>query len=195
MNRKMHATNPFLKEFRLDKSHLRRIAGLQLTSRQPCWGTTTKRFPPLGTKLFYHANSAKKFFIVLTTNMAALSRGCKRSILQLLLQIYTFLACLNSRGTDIKSYLVTSWDWSLAGLDVLKRTECSNKYAQFFLGINNITAAGQAVYSSLWFILDFWTRLLRRKHWAALKKYKNVNDLVEHVQISSRRLPRHPFCV
>ena len=57
------------------------IAGLQLTSRQPCWGTTTKRFPPLGTKLFYHANSAKKFFIVLTTNMAALSRGCKRSIL------------------------------------------------------------------------------------------------------------------
>ena len=56
------------------------IAGLQLTSRQPCWGTTTKRFPPLGTKLFYHANSAKKFFIVLTTNMAALSRGCKRSI-------------------------------------------------------------------------------------------------------------------
>ena len=59
---------------------MRTIAGLQLTSRQPCWGTTTKRFPPLGTKLFYHANSAKKFFIVLTTNMAALSRGCKRSI-------------------------------------------------------------------------------------------------------------------
>ena len=58
-----------------------RIAGLQLTSRQPCWGTTTKRFPPLETKLFYHANSAKKFFIVLTTNMAALSRGCKRSIM------------------------------------------------------------------------------------------------------------------
>ena len=36
-----------------------RIAGLQLTSRQP---QRTKRFPPLGTKLFYHANSAKKVF-------------------------------------------------------------------------------------------------------------------------------------
>ena len=36
------------------------IAGLQLTSRQSCWGTRTKRFPPLGTKLVYHANSAKK---------------------------------------------------------------------------------------------------------------------------------------
>ena len=44
-----------------------RLAGLQLTSRQPCWWTRTKRFPPLGTELFYHANSAKKkFFIVLS---------------------------------------------------------------------------------------------------------------------------------
>ena len=56
------------------------IAGLQLTSRQPCWETRTNGFPRLGTKLFYYANSAKTFFIVLTTNMAALSRGCKRSI-------------------------------------------------------------------------------------------------------------------
>ena len=57
------------------------IAGLQLTSLQPCWWTTIKRFPPLGTELFYHANSAKNFLIVLSPNMATLSRGCKPRIM------------------------------------------------------------------------------------------------------------------
>ncbi len=33
---------------------------LQLMSRRPCWWTRTKCFPPLGTKLFFHANFAKK---------------------------------------------------------------------------------------------------------------------------------------
>ncbi len=56
------------------------IAGLQLTSQRPCWMTGTKRSPPLGTKLFYYANSAKTCFIVLSSNMAALSRGCKPRI-------------------------------------------------------------------------------------------------------------------
>ena len=40
----------------------RTIAGLQLTSWQPFWWTREKRFPPLGTELFYRANSAKKNF-------------------------------------------------------------------------------------------------------------------------------------
>ena len=38
------------------------------------------RFSPLGTKLYFHANSTKKDCFLLTTNMAALSRGCKPRI-------------------------------------------------------------------------------------------------------------------
>ena len=38
------------------------IAGLQLTSRQPCWETRTKQFPPLGTNLFYQQILRKSFF-------------------------------------------------------------------------------------------------------------------------------------
>ena len=40
----------------------------------------SKPFPLLGTELLYHANSAKNFFIVLSPNIAALSRGCKPRI-------------------------------------------------------------------------------------------------------------------
>ena len=35
----------------------------------------SKHFPPLRAKLFYHGNSEKKLFIVLSTNMAALTQG------------------------------------------------------------------------------------------------------------------------
>ena len=36
-------------------------------------GQEQKRFSPLGTKLHFHVNS----YVVLITNMATLSRGCK----------------------------------------------------------------------------------------------------------------------
>ena len=36
-----------------------------------------KHFSPLGTKCHFHANSSRKNSVVLTTDMAALSRGCK----------------------------------------------------------------------------------------------------------------------
>ena len=40
-----------------------------------------KGFSPLGTKqLYFHVNSSRKNYIVLTPNMAALSRGCKPRI-------------------------------------------------------------------------------------------------------------------
>ena len=35
---------------------------------------------PLGTKLYFHVNFSSKISIVLTPNMAALSRGCKPRI-------------------------------------------------------------------------------------------------------------------
>ena len=40
-------------------------------------GQEQKHFSPLGTKLYFHVNSSRKNSIVLTPNMAALSRGCK----------------------------------------------------------------------------------------------------------------------
>ena len=43
-------------------------------------GQERKLFSPLGTKLYVHANSSRKNSIVLTTNKAALSHGCKPRI-------------------------------------------------------------------------------------------------------------------
>ena len=40
-------------------------------------GQEQKHFSPLGTKLYFHVNSSRKYSFVLTPNMAALSRGCK----------------------------------------------------------------------------------------------------------------------
>ena len=39
-----------------------------------------KPFSPLGTKLYFHVNSSRKYSFVLTPNMAALLRGCKPRI-------------------------------------------------------------------------------------------------------------------
>ena len=41
-------------------------------------GQQQKHFSPLGTKLYFHVNSSRKYSFVLTPNMAALSRGCKK---------------------------------------------------------------------------------------------------------------------
>ena len=43
-------------------------------------GQEQKHFSPLGTKLYFHVNSSRKYSFVLTPNMAALSRGCKPRI-------------------------------------------------------------------------------------------------------------------
>ena len=43
-------------------------------------GQEQKHFSPLGTKLFFHVHSSRKYSFVLTPNMAALSRGCKPRI-------------------------------------------------------------------------------------------------------------------
>ena len=39
-----------------------------------------KHIYPLGTKLYFHVNFSRKISIVLTPNMAVLSRGCKPRI-------------------------------------------------------------------------------------------------------------------
>ena len=43
-------------------------------------GQEQKHFSPLGTKLYFHVNSSRKYSFVLTPNMAALSCGCKPRI-------------------------------------------------------------------------------------------------------------------
>ena len=43
-------------------------------------GQEQKHLYPLGTKRHFHVNSSRKNSSVLTTNMAALSRGCKQNI-------------------------------------------------------------------------------------------------------------------
>ena len=55
---------------------LQTIATLHVTSRRPCWWSRTKAFLSSGI----HVNSSGKISIVLTPNMAALSRGCKPRI-------------------------------------------------------------------------------------------------------------------
>ena len=47
-------------------------------------GQEQKYFSPLGSKLYFHANSSRKNSNVLTPYMAALSRDCKLRILSLL---------------------------------------------------------------------------------------------------------------
>ena len=44
-------------------------------------GQEQKHFSPLGTKIYFHVNSSRKYSFVLTPNMAALSRGCKPRII------------------------------------------------------------------------------------------------------------------
>ena len=61
------------------KNPLYSIAGLHVTSRRPCWWSRT-----LGTKLYFHVNSWRKYSFVLTPNMAALSRGCKPRIKEII---------------------------------------------------------------------------------------------------------------
>ena len=53
------------------------IAGLQVTSRRPCWWSRTKAFLSAGKWTLFWCKFSRKISFVLTTNMAALSRGCK----------------------------------------------------------------------------------------------------------------------
>ena len=56
------------------------IAGLHVTSRRPYWRPRTKAFLSSGNLTLFSCKFFKKNSIVLTFNMAALSRGCKPRI-------------------------------------------------------------------------------------------------------------------
>ena len=56
------------------------IVGLHVTSRRPYWRSRTKPFLSPGNLTLFSGKFFKKNSIVLTFNMAALSRGCKPRI-------------------------------------------------------------------------------------------------------------------
>ena len=56
----------------------------------------TINFSPLGTKLYFHVNSLRKNYIVLTFNKAAFSRGCKPRITSYLINYWFNLTCYHT---------------------------------------------------------------------------------------------------
>ena len=56
------------------------IAGLHVTSRRPYWRSKTKAFLSSGNLTLFSGKLFKKNSVVLTFNLAALSRGCKPRI-------------------------------------------------------------------------------------------------------------------
>ena len=69
-------------------------------------------FSPLGTKLYFHVNSLRKNYIVLTFNKAAFSRGCKPRITSYLILLVQFdLLPRHHRHTPGICSFFCSW-WS-----------------------------------------------------------------------------------
>ena len=66
-------------------------------------GQEQKHFSPLGTKLYFHVNSLRKNSIVLTPNMAAMSRGCKPRIKILRRHLYQIQGNWAGRNFVIES--------------------------------------------------------------------------------------------
>ena len=64
------------------------IVGLQVTSRRPCWRSRTKAFLSAGKWTLFWCKFSRKISFALTTNMAALSRGCKPRILPELYHVF-----------------------------------------------------------------------------------------------------------
>ena len=70
-------------------------------------GQEQKHFSPLGTKLYFHVNSSRKYSFVLTPNMATLSHGCKPRIVDQYTTTNTLLL-LDRRFSDINATITTN---------------------------------------------------------------------------------------
>ena len=71
-------------------------------------GQEQKHFSPLGTKLYFHVNSSRKYSFVLTPNMATLSHGCKPKIVHQYTTTNT-LVLLDRRFSDINATITTNY--------------------------------------------------------------------------------------
>ena len=70
-------------------------------------GQERKHFSPLGTNLYFHVNSLRKYSFVLTPNMATLSHGCKPRIVDQYTTTNTLLL-LDRRFSDINATITTN---------------------------------------------------------------------------------------
>ena len=69
-------------------------------------------FSPLVTKLYFHVNSLRKNYIVLTFNKAAFSRGCKPRITSYLINYWFNLTCYHATAgisPRICSFVCSWW--------------------------------------------------------------------------------------
>ena len=69
-------------------------------------------FSPLVTKLYFHVNSLRKNYIVLTFNKAAFSRGCKPRITSYLINYWFNLTCYHATAgisPGICSFVCSWW--------------------------------------------------------------------------------------
>ena len=72
----------------------------------------TRCLPPLGTKLYFHVNSWRKNYIVLTFNIITFSRGCKPRITSYLINCWFNLTCYHATAgisPGICSFVCSWW--------------------------------------------------------------------------------------
>ena len=85
MSRTRHQAASGSPRWRPPDLEFRAVAGLHVTSQQPCWWSRTKAFLSSGNLTPFSCKFFQKNFYCIdykhTTNMAALSRGCKQRIL------------------------------------------------------------------------------------------------------------------
>ena len=80
------------------------IAGLQVMSQRPCWGSRTKALLSAGKWTLFCCKISRKVSFVLTANMAALSRGWKPRTSDLDLCITMSSPGRISGGTNKRSF-------------------------------------------------------------------------------------------
>ena len=112
-------------------------------------GHERKHFSPLGTKLYFHVNSSRLNYIVLTIDMAALSRGCKPRIDRFthVINIYMLIYWHKTKGLHKKKNSTPTgsvWNTNMAAdslfcnTNMAEVTSCENSIFFYVLrvGIN-----------------------------------------------------------
>ena len=126
------------------------IAGLHVTSWQPCWFSTTKTFLSSGSWSPFSCKFVEIIFTVLTTYVAAMSHGCKprTGFFEYALETNCLMLCRNTRWdcygerilTQFPAQLCNSqskkWYYTQNGPVMQFALWCELKYAR-----TNFTAA------------------------------------------------------
>ena len=142
------------------------IVGLHVTSRRPCWWSRTKHLSPL-TKLHVHVNYSWSNSVLLTTNMAALSRGCKPRISspnsgRLTISIMMFTASKwfsNTRRVSVKrKYGQSIWYWGMIHRkSAFQKLHCTRCFCPCFFAweISFVRSTNSSIFSFFFFCFFF----------------------------------------